>query len=189
MCVFVSVVQCVCVPMYTSRVHGNSHTTTARRCPFCLPRRSPHPHPRAAPIFRVLIALWLRARPRGRAVAHPRDGTAHTRHTALQVRVLCAEDPRSYIARWSSVAIEMQMVFSFAVTFEHAHVSSDFAQPVRRFRESGRLCIAAAPVSGRDVRWFRGNQKTNDTAAHRARGVVVLKNTGFVWLVPDGVGI
>ena len=125
MCVFVSVVQCVCVPMYTSRVHGNSHTTTARRCPFCLPRRSPHPHPRAAPIFRVLIALWLRARPRGRAVAHPRDGTAHTRHTALQVRVLCAEDPRSYIARWSSVAIEMQMVFSFAVTFEHAHVSSD----------------------------------------------------------------
>ena len=34
----------------------------------------------------------------------------------------CA-DPRSYIAR-CSVAIEMQMVFSFAITFEHVHVSS-----------------------------------------------------------------
>ena len=92
------------------------------------------------------------------------------------------------IARWSSVAIEMQMVFSFAVTFEHAHVSSDFAQPVR-LRILCRLCIAADPVSGRDVRWFRGYQKASDTAAHRERRVVVLKNTGFVWLVPDGVGI
>ena len=84
----------------------------------------------------------------------------------------------------------MQIVFSFAVTFEHVHVSSDsrnrFGVLVRIWSP---LCIAADPVSGRDVRWFRGYQKASDTAAHRERRVVVLKNTGFVWLVPDGVGI